>query len=54
MQTVKIRDVKTGAVKEVSKSLASDYVGTKKFVIVTEEKKSQSKPLYNEHKEEEK
>lgn len=33
---VKIKDIKTGAIKEVKKSLASDYIGTKKFELVTE------------------
>lgn len=33
MEKVKIKDVKTGAVKEVKKSLAGDYVGTGKFEI---------------------
>ena len=36
METVKIKDIKTGAVKEVKKSLAGDYVGTGKFVLVEE------------------
>lgn len=39
IDTVKIKDKKTGVVKEVKKSLASDYLGTGKFVIVTENKK---------------
>lgn len=39
MAKVKIKDVKTGVVKEVEKSLASDFIGTKKFVIFEEEKK---------------
>ena len=39
MAKVKIKNIKTGAVKEVEKSLASDFIGTKKFVLY-EEKKS--------------
>lgn len=39
MDKVKIKDKKTGAVKEVKKSLAGDYVGTGKFVIVDEKEK---------------
>lgn len=38
MEKVKIKDVKTGAVKMVKKSLASDFIGTKKFVLVEEPK----------------
>lgn len=38
METVKIKDKKTGAVKTVKKSLAGDYVGTGKFELVKEEK----------------
>jgi hypothetical protein len=44
MDKVKIKDIKTGAIKEVKKSLAGDYVGTGKFVLVEEKKiKSLSK-----------
>lgn len=39
METVKIKDKKTGAIKTVKKSLASDYIGTGKFELVNEEKK---------------
>ena len=39
MAKVKIKDIKTGAVKEVEKSLASDFIGTGKFELY-EEKKS--------------
>ena len=38
MEKVKIKDKKTGAIKEVKKSLAGDYVGTGKFVLVDEQK----------------
>ena len=34
METVIIKDVKTGAEKVVKKELAGDYVGTGKFVLV--------------------
>ena len=40
METVKIKYKKTGAMKTVKKSLASDYVGTGNFEIVKEEKKT--------------
>ena len=36
MEKVKIKDIKTGAVKEVNKSLAGDYVGTGKFELAKE------------------
>ena len=39
MNKVKIKDKKTGAIKEVKKTLASDYVGTGKFELVKNEKK---------------
>ena len=39
MEKVKIKDIKTGAVKEVKKSLADDFVGTGNFILVTEEDK---------------
>lgn len=55
METVKIRDKKTGAVKTVKKSLASDYVGTGKFELHKEAKKTVV-PKFNlsKDKEEEK
>lgn len=40
METVKIKDKRTDAVKIVKKSLASDYVGTGNFVIVEDVKPS--------------
>ena len=36
---VKIKDKKTGVIKEVLKSLAGDYVGTGNFELVDENKK---------------
>jgi len=38
MDKVKIKDKKTGAIKEVKKSLAGDFIGTGKFVLVEEKK----------------
>lgn len=52
METIKIKDVKTGAIKEVKKSLASDYVGTGKFEIYKEEKKEKPNFKFNVNKEE--
>ena len=43
MEKIKIQDKKTGAVKEVKKSLAGDYIGTGNFVLYIE-KKQESKP----------
>ena len=40
MEKVKIKDTKTGAIKEVKKSLAGDYIGTGKFVLVDENKEA--------------
>ena len=33
MDNVKIKDVNTGAIKEVKKTLAGDYIGTGRFVL---------------------
>lgn len=38
MEKVKVKDIRTGAVKEVNKSLAIDYVGTGNFEIYKEKK----------------
>lgn len=43
MDKVKIKDIKTGAIKEVKKSLAGDFIGTGKFVLVDDEKKNEYK-----------
>ena len=43
MEMVKIKDVKTGAIKEVRKSLASDYIGTGRFELLKEDSKKTSK-----------
>ena len=40
MEKVKIKDINTGAIKEVKKSLAGDYVGTRQFVLLDEEKET--------------
>lgn len=39
MDTVKIKNIKTGAVKEVKKSLAGDYEGTGEWKLVSSESK---------------
>ena len=38
MEKVKVKNVKTGVVKEVDKAIAGDYIGTKNWEIVTNEK----------------
>ena len=38
METVKIKDKNTGAIKEIKKSLAGDFIGTGKFVLVEDKK----------------
>lgn len=43
METVKVKDKKTGAVKEIKKSLAGDYVGTGNFVLFEEKKFEEKK-----------
>lgn len=52
METVKIIDKKTGAVKTVKKSLASDFIGTGKFELYTEPKKN-NVPKFNLNKDKE-
>ena len=47
MEKVKIQDKRTGAVKEVKKSLAGDYIGTVDFILYKETKKQESKPKYS-------
>lgn len=41
MDKVKIRNIKTGAVEEVKKEIAGDFIGTREWVL--EESKQQSK-----------
>ena len=52
METVKIKDKKTGAVKTVKKSLASDYIGTGKFELFKEKEEKKS-PRFSLKSEEE-
>ena len=46
MEKVKIKDIKTGAIKEVKKALAGDYIGTGKFVLLEQEEKKEEKPKF--------
>lgn len=41
---VKVKNIKTGVIKEVSKSLAGDYVGTGEFELYQEKKVEETKP----------
>lgn len=52
MDKVKIKDIKTGAVMEVKASLADDYIGTGRFVLL-ENKKEEIKPRSNSFRKEE-
>ena len=52
METVKIKDKRTGAIKIVKKSLASDYIGTGNFEIAKEEKTPSKFALEKENPEE--
>ena len=46
MDKVKIQDIKTGAVKEVKKVLASDYIATGKFRLYEEKKEEPKKTVF--------
>lgn len=56
MEKVKVKDIKTGAIKEVNKSLASDYVGTGRFELYKEKEKKEATKIndfkFNINKEE--
>lgn len=53
MDKVKIKDIKDGAIKEVKKELADDYIGTGKFVLVEEkEEKPEENKLKNSFRKE--
>ena len=47
MDKVKIKDVETGAIKEVKKTLAGDYIGTGKFVLVEKKENKNDKFKFN-------
>lgn len=50
METVKIINKKNGVIKNVKKSLASDYIGTGKFEMYVEKKQTE-KPKFTINKE---
>jgi hypothetical protein len=51
MDKIKIKDKKTGAIKEVNKALADDFIGTGEFELV-EEKKASEKTFVSPKSEE--
>lgn len=48
MDKVKIKNVKSGAIEEVKKEIAGDFIGTKEWVMAeVKEKKEEPKPIFN-------
>ena len=43
MEKVKVKDIKTGAIKEVNKALVDDFVGTGNFVVYEEKEPKEEK-----------
>lgn len=54
MEVIKLKDKSNGAIIEVKKSLASDYIGTGKYVAVVEEKEIVKATIKENTKETEK
>lgn len=55
MEKVKVINKKTGAVKEIKKALAGDYIGTGEFEMYEEKKqinKQENKPEINVNRKE--
>ena len=52
MEKIKIQDVKTGAVKEVKKTLAGDYIGTGRFQMYEEPKQEPKKTIFTKYSKE--
>lgn len=50
MEKVKIENIKTGAIEEVKKEIAGDFLGTGEWKI-KEAKKEEKKPIFNANKE---
>lgn len=46
MEKIKIQNIKTGAVKEVKKVLAGDYIGTGDFKLYEEKKEEPKKTIF--------
>ena len=48
MDKVKIKNIKTGALEEVKKEIAGDYLGTKEWIILeSKEEPKEPKPIFN-------
>lgn len=53
MNKVKVRNKKTGVIKEVEKAMASDFIGTGEFELVENKKVEPKKPSnFNLNREE--
>lgn len=50
MERVKVISKKTGAIKEIKKALAGDYIGTGEFEMY--ESKKENKPKFNVNRDE--
>lgn len=47
MDKVKIKNIKTGAIEEVKREIAGDYLGTGEWTLVKEtEPKEEKKPIF--------
>lgn len=47
MDKVKIKNIKTGAIEEVKKEIAGDFLGTREWTLVDiEEPKEEKKPIF--------
>ncbi len=48
MDKIKIQNKKTGAIEEVKKEIAGDFIGTQEWVIYEKkENKEEPKPIFN-------
>ena len=47
---VKVKDINTGAIYEVKKALASDYIGTGDFELVKDEKEDKKSNFFKSDK----
>lgn len=51
MEKVKIKNIKTGAIEEVKKEIAGDFLGTGEWKL-EEKKQEEKKPIFNANKDE--
>ena len=49
MEKVKIKNIKSGAIEEVKKEIAGDFLGTGEWEL--ENKKEEKKPIFSANKE---